>query len=162
MSSERELSINRLRNPDRTPETIKKIAKQIARDKRAVDPARIKAYHVLKRYFIIELKIKSKEWPIEDRQLLRDLYNEPGITSIYKEIAEKICDCKYLRELDAAENVIKELVTLKGNISMAYLSINNYPLEFLDFVNCVKLTNLNLDSYGDNIEKLYLKCDHVT
>ncbi|CAJ0834976.1 4764_t:CDS:2 [Entrophospora sp. SA101] len=54
--------------------------------------------------------------------------------------------CKYLRELDAAENVIKELVTLKGNnISMAYLSINNYPLEFLDFVNCVKLTNLNLD-----------------
>ncbi|CAJ0758429.1 18358_t:CDS:2 [Entrophospora sp. SA101] len=70
--------------------------------------------------------------------------------------------CKYLRELDAAENVIKELVTLKGNnISMAYLSINNYPLEFLDFVNCVKLTNLNLDSYGDNIEKLYLKCDHI-
>nr|CAG8589187.1 4268_t:CDS:1 [Entrophospora candida] len=101
MSSQRELSIDRLRNPDRTPETIKKMATQIARDKRAVvDRVRINGFHVLKRYFIIELKIKANEWPIEDKQLLTELYKDQRIKSIYQEIAEKICE---LLELDESK-----------------------------------------------------------
>nr|CAG8501960.1 3994_t:CDS:2 [Entrophospora candida] len=125
MSSERELLINRLRNPNRSLETIKKMAKQIAQDKRAVDPIRINAFQVLKRYFIIEPKVK--ELPIEDKQLLAKLYREQRIISIYAEIANKI---RELLELDESNTENKSpasdilpIPELAGGIDNLYSTI---------------------------------------
>ncbi|CAH1756467.1 18359_t:CDS:1 [Entrophospora sp. SA101] len=90
MLSERELLIDSLRTPERSPETIKKMAKKFGEDKRVVDPARINGFHVLKRYYTIELKVKELSIEDEDKQRLSQLYREHGIKSIYADIAEKI------------------------------------------------------------------------
>nr|CAG8557217.1 14935_t:CDS:2 [Entrophospora candida] len=163
MSSERELLINRLRNPNRSLETIKKMAKQIAQDKRAVDPIRINAFQVLKRYFIIEPKVK--ELPIEDKQLLAKLYREQRIISIYAEIANKI---RELLELDESntENKSPASDILPGGKDAArahYLSITQFtraifhPNDDKLFEPKWHIPMVLVNGYNTNIQIINLK-----